>query len=112
MKIPSKLPYVFQNNVKRVTITNGTGEIEDGCEVYNTIYEGPCNFSQSSKRVQNAEGLWVPLVGVIHIQGDIDKNSDVISCNVELNGNSYKGRGHKVRNPDGSINHTYIALEG
>jgi hypothetical protein len=112
MKIPKKLPYLWQDNIDNITVTNGKGEIEDGHEVYKTIYTGPCNFSQTSKKIQNKEGLWVPLAGVIHIKGDIDTTSDVISCKVNINGNEYRGNGHKIRNPDGSINHVRIDLEG
>lgn len=112
MRIPKKLPYLWQDNIDNITVINGKGEIEDGHEVFNTIYTGPCNFSQSAKRVQNKEGIWVTLSGVVHIRGDIDTTSDVISCKVNINGNEYRGNGHKVRNPDGSINHVRIDLEG
>lgn len=110
MRIPKKLPYCFKDNAT-AEITNGKGEVQDGHEIFSAIYSGPCNFSQSTKRIQNKEGIWVPLAGVIHIKGDIDPEHDVVSCRVSINGNTYHGDGHKVRNPDGSINHTLIELE-
>ena len=105
----SKIPYLTPNNAQcRVELANG---IVDGHEDVKIVYEGPCFFSQSSKRVQNKEGLWVPLAGTVQIQGDIAPDMLVITGKCSVNGSeTYICRGTKRRNPDGSIHHTFIEL--
>ena len=104
----NKLPVIIMKNAKiEVLITNG--EIEDGTEKIIGTYEGMAQFSQTSKRVQNSEGLWVALAGKVY--------SDVEFCEgfefsglIKINGSSfYHFSGRKLFNPDGSFHH--IELE-
>lgn len=74
-------------------------------------WEGLCNYSESNKRVQNDQGLWVHLSGVIHIKGDIFPDHPVITGYVVFNGQKLTIAGAtRPRNPDGSINHTRLEL--
>lgn len=112
MRIPKKLPYVWLDNVDEITVTIRTDEIEDGHQVAKTVYNGPCNLSQTNKRIQNREGIWIPLAGIIHIKGDIAPDFISFDCLVDIKGSEYNGTAKKLRNPDGSINHTEIFLSG
>lgn len=109
MKIPKILPYCWLDN-ETCTVEVRTNEIEDGHQVVKTMYDGPCNLSQAEKRIQNKEGIWVPLAGIIHIKGDIAPDLLVFDCTVTMGGQKFVGAAKKLRNPDGSTNHTYIAL--
>lgn len=111
MRIPKKLPYVWLDNVE-ITVTIRTDEIEDGHQVIKTVYKGPCNLSQTNKRVQNKDGIWIPLAGIIHIKGDIAPDLISFDCLVAVNESKFNGTAKKLRNPDGSINHTEIFLLG
>lgn len=104
-----KIPYLTPDNSRcRVELADG---IIDGHENTRIVYEGPCFFSQSSKRVQNKEGLWVPLAGTIQIAGDIAPDLIVITgkCSVN-NSEAFICRGTKRRNPDGTVHHTLLEL--
>lgn len=104
-----RIPYLTPNNaICKVMISDG---IEDGHEVEKVIYNGDCFFMQATKRVQNSEGLWVPLAGLVQIKGDICPDLHVISGTCEVNGSeAFVCRGRKSRNPDGSVHHTLIEL--
>lgn len=104
-----KIPYLTPNNATcKIVISDG---IVDGHENTKTIYEGKCFFSQAAKRVQNNEGIWVPLAGTIQIEGDIAPDLLVISGTASVNSSEeFTCRGTKRRNPDGSIHHTFIEL--
>lgn len=74
-------------------------------------WEGLCNYSESNKRVQNDQGLWVHLSGVIHVKGDIFPDYPVISGYVVINGQKLTIAGAtRPRNPDGTVNHTRLEL--
>lgn len=107
--IPKILPYLWHDNAT-VTVAVRNGEIEDGHEVTTELYSGPCNLSQTEKRVQDKEGVYIPLAGIIHIKGDIAPDLVTYDCTVSINGQEYAGEAKKLRNPDGSINHTRIVL--
>lgn len=112
MRIPQKLPYIWLDNVNEITVTIRTDEIEDGHQVEKMIYSGPCNLSQTEKRIQNKDGIWIPIAGVIHIKGDIAPDYISYDCLVNVSGSEYTATAKKLRNPDGSINHTEIYLLG
>lgn len=84
---------------------------EEGEDIVLNSWEGKCNFSESSKRVQNDKGFWIHLSGVVHIKGDIFPDSAVISGYVIFNGQKMTINGAtRPRNPDGSVNHTRLEL--
>ena len=86
---------------------NEDGELEPA-----GVWEGRVNYSQTSKRVQNSDGLWVPLSGVIHVCGDIFPNLPNLAGYAYIEGNKMEIiKLDKVRNPDGTINHTRIELK-
>lgn len=74
-------------------------------------WEGKCNFSESTKRVQNSDGLWVHLSGVVHICGDIFPTYPKIEGYVIINNQKMVINGAtRPRNPDGTVNHTRLEL--
>lgn len=85
---------------------NEDGELEPA-----GVWEGKVNFSQTSKRVQNKDGMWVPLSGVIHVKGDIFPNMSSCAGYAYIDGTKMEiSKLDKIRNPDGTINHTRIEL--
>lgn len=105
----SKIPYLTPNNARcRVELADG---IVDGHENIKIAYEGPCFFTQETKRVQNKEGSWVPLAGAVQIKGDIAPDMLIITGKCSVNDSeAYTFRGTKRRNPDGTVHHTYLEL--
>lgn len=100
----NKLPcFLFKNASATIHITNG--EIEDGHEKVLKEWAGKGQFSQTSKRVQNDEGVWVALAGKFYIDEEISEDivfSGLISIN---NSKFYPFQGKKCINPDGSFHH-------
>lgn len=75
-------------------------------------WEGLVNFSEKAKRVQDSDGRWVQLAGVVHVKGDILRDVPFIrgTCTIE----GYRTRTitaiNRPRNPDGTVNHTRLEL--
>lgn len=104
----NKLPcLIFKNSSAVIHITNG--EIEDGHEKISNTWEGRGQFSQTSKRVQNEEGVWVALAGKFYL--DVEISEDIVfSGTISINNSKfYPFKGKKCINPDGSFHH--IELE-
>ena len=106
-----KLNYPSFFDVTPVEIVIIDGINEDGTEKEVVRKNIKCNYSETTKRVQNSEGLWVPLSGVIHFKGDIcpdiaNPTGYVILFGKEITISNYS----RLRNPDGSVNHTKLEL--
>ena len=88
------------------------GEInEDGELVPVDVWEGKVNFSQTARRVQDKEGMWAPLSGIVRVGKDIfpgklSYTGYVTIDNVKMSIVSVS----KPRNPDGTVNHTKLEL--
>lgn len=89
-----------------------TGELnEDGELEPAGVWEGKVNFSQTSKRIQDKQGVWVPLTGIVRVKGDIFPEVQSITGTVIINGTKMDiSNASKIRNPDGTINHTKLEL--
>ena len=106
----NKLPcLILKNSRAIVRITNS--EIEDGHEKILTEWEGRGQFSQTSKRIQNKEGIWVPLVGKFYIDEEIAEDV-VFSGLISVNGSEFfPFSGKKLLNPDGSFHHIELEVQ-
>ena len=106
-----KLHYPSFFDVTPVTIIITDGINEDGTEKEILRKDIKCNYSETTKRVQSKDGLWVPLSGIIHFKGDIcpdisNPTGYVILFNKKITISNYS----RPRNPDGTVNHTKLEL--
>lgn len=76
------------------------------------IYDGKCNYQDSSKTIQTSEKKIVQITGVALFPGDIAPNLPTISGGtVEVYGVRRRiERGMKARNPDGTVNYSKLEL--
>lgn len=106
-----KLPYFKQWDVTPCVITLYAGLTEDGAPAEAGSWTGNVNYSERVRRVQDRDGQWIALSGVIHVKGDILPDVVFDNGTAEVEGRvarivSYS----RPRNPDGSVNHTRIEL--
>lgn len=75
-------------------------------------WEGLVNFSEKAKRVQDSDGRWVQLNGVVHVKGDILRDVPFIRAYCIVDGSQPRSivSISRPRNPDGTINHTRLEL--
>lgn len=106
-----KLVYPKYFDVTPVIVYLVDGINEDGEENIIDTWTGKCNYSETSKRVQDKDGQWIHLSGVVHVCGDIFPNAGKIIGHVLINGQTMDIVGSsRPRNPDGSVNHTRLEL--
>lgn len=107
-----KLRYPDWADVTPAKITFEGEPEADGAPKVLLVWEGLVNFSETGKRIQDSNGRWVQLNGIVHKKGDILGDIPFIrgTCSIE----GYKERTivsvKRPRNPDGSINHTRLEL--
>ena len=107
-----KFPYFSQwnNAVCKVSITD-TKPSENGDFPVIKTYEGACNLSEKSRTVRSADGEYVRLSCVLHIQGDIAPDLASFSGKATVNGKEMLIETvDRPRNPDGSVHHTRLGL--
>ena len=87
---------------------NAKGLNEDGEPISSVKTTGKCIFSEKAKRIINAEGKQITLLGKVIIKGDIAPSLVNVSDGViSINGNSYEiYAGYRPRNPNGTVHHT------
>lgn len=87
---------------------NSKGITEDGGPIESVKVSGKCIFSEKAKRIINAEGKQITLLGKVIIKGDIAPSLINVSDGViTINGNQYEiYAGYRPRNPNGTIHHT------
>lgn len=87
---------------------NQEGISEDGEPISAFETSGKCIFSEKAKRIIDAEGKQITLIGKVIVEGDIAPSLKTISDGViTINGNSYEiHAGYRPRNPNGTIHHT------
>lgn len=107
-----KFPYLahWDNAECRVRITD-VNPSENGDFPVVASYEGRCNLSEKSRTVRSANGEYVRLACVVHIQGDIAPGLPEFSGKVTINGKEMLIETvDRPRNPDGTIHHTRLGL--
>lgn len=109
-----KLPFPEALLTTKYSITlNQEGISEDGEPIKSFTGSGKCIFSEKAKRVIDAEGKQVLLIGRVIIKGDIAPTLKTISDgSIIINGREYEiHAGYRPRNPDGTIHHTMFEVK-
>ena len=110
MNIPNQFPIFLPNNCN-VVIQAYNGEVEDGHEKIITEYNGPAYFSSSSKRVQDKDGIWISLAGIVLLGQDICPDEIALHGKIKVNNSIfYNFNAHKTFNPDGTFHHLKIEV--
>ena len=91
---------------------NSNGISEDGEPIEETTWTGNCIFSEKAKRIIDAEGKKITLLGKVIVKGDIAPTlKNVSDGQITINGVSYEiHAGYRPRNPNGSIHHTQFEV--
>lgn len=89
------------------------GISEDGEPTTALTVEGKCIFSEKARRIIDADGKQITLLGRVIVKGDIAPSLKTISDGViTINENTYEiHAGYRPRNPDGSIHHTMFEIK-
>lgn len=92
---------------------NQKGISEDGEPISALNSSGKCIFSEKAKRIIDADGKQITLLGKVIIKGDIAPSLKNVSDGViSINGKTYEiYAGYRPRNPDGSIHHTMFEIK-
>lgn len=95
-------------NIDYSVCLNTEGISEDGEPISSVENEGKCIFSEKAKRIIDAEGKQVTLLGKVIIKGDIAPSLKTISDGtIIINNKTYEiYASYRPRNPDGTIHST------
>lgn len=107
-----RLPYLKSwDNTPVVVELTAEGIDENGSTPVIDTFVGKCNLTNKTKTVRGKDGLTVNLGGVLTIRGDIAPAIPSLTGSVTVEGRKRDiFQGEKVRNPDGSVNHTQLEL--
>lgn len=107
-----KLRYPEFADVTPATIVFDGEPTEDGSDPTGTTWTGDVNLSEKSKRVQDSNGRWISLACVLHAKGDILNGAEFKGGRVTVAGFTDRTivNLNRVRNPDGTVNHTRIEV--
>lgn len=91
---------------------NDEGISEEGEPISSFSGNGKCIFSENAKRIIDAEGKQITLLGKVIVKGDIAPSLKSVSDGViTINGNSYEiYAGYRPRNPNGTVHHTMFEV--
>lgn len=94
-------------------VLNQEGISEDGAPLEGIETSGKCIFSEKAKRIIDAEGKQITLLGKVIIKGDVAPSLKNVSDGaITINGNSYEiYAGYRPRNPNGTIHHTEFEIK-
>lgn len=109
-----RLPFPDQLLVTDYSIIlNQEGISEDGEPMSAFTDKGKCIFSEKAKRIIDAEGKQITLIGKVIVKGDIAPSLKTISDGViTINEREYEiYAGYRPRNPDGTIHHTMFEVK-
>lgn len=103
----------FLLNTDYSVVLNEEGVTEDGSPKESFKASGKCIFSEKSKRIIDADGKQITLLGKAIIKGDIAPSLKAVSDGTfTINGNIYEiHAGYRPKNPDGTIHHTEFELK-
>ena len=92
---------------------NKSGVGRNGEPIVGATWKGKCIFSEKAKRVIDADGKKITLLGKVIVKGDIAPTlKNVSDGQIIINGVSYEiHAGYRPRNPDGSIHHTEFEVK-
>ena len=94
-------------------VLNQEGISEDGSPLEATRSSGKCIFSEKAKRIINAEGKQITLLGKVIIKGDVAPSLKNVSDGaITINSNSYEiYAGYRPKNPNGTVHHTEFEIK-
>lgn len=103
----------FLLNTDYSLVLNDIGISEEGEPIESFKTSGKCIFSEKAKRIIDAQGKQITLLGKVIIKGDIAPSLKNVSDGViTVNGNSYEiYAGYRPRNPNGTIHHTEFEIK-
>lgn len=89
------------------------GVSEDGEPIDSLKISGKCIFSEKAKRIIDADGKQITLLGKVIIKNDIAPSLKTVSDGViTINGKSYEiYAGYRPRNPNGTVHHTEFEIK-
>ena len=109
-----KLRYPKFADVTPCTIVFTGGPSQFGDDDPLKTWEGKVNWSEKAQKVQDKDGNWIKLSGVIHVGADILDGivDEVTGGKVNIAGltNREINAINRPRNPDGTVNHTRIEV--
>ena len=109
-----KLPFPkWLLNINYSISLHQEGISEDGEPMIAFTGSGKCIFSEKAKRIIDADGREITLLGKVIVEGDIAPSLPSVSDGViTINGCSYEiHSGYRPRNPDGTIHHTMFEVK-
>lgn len=108
-KIP--FPDWLLNTDYSLVLNDGLTEEGEPKKVLET--NGKCIFSEKAKRIIDAEGKQITLLGKVIVKGDIAPLLKTVSDGaITINGRSYEiHAGYRPRNPDGTVHHTEFEIK-
>ena len=94
-------------------VLNQEGISEDGGPLEAIKSSGKCIFSEKAKRIIDAEGKQITLLGKVIIKGDIAPSLKSVSDGaITINSNSYEiYAGYRPKNPNGTVHHTEFEIK-
>ena len=103
-------PKWFDQTPLKVSLTQ---QNEDGENVVFFVWEGKGNYQENVENQKTTEGEYEHISGIIRSKGDIFPGIPECSSGfAEINGSEVEIlRTVRVRNPDGTINHTKVLLK-
>ena len=104
-----KLPFPDFLLTTDCTITLHQDGISEEGEPLNALtVNSRCIFSEKAKRVLDAQGKEILLLGKVIVKGDIAPTLKIVADGtITINDRTYNiHSGHRPRNPDGTIHHT------
>lgn len=111
MKWPKLVPKTVRSTYVKVYLSDGIDE--NGAEKHTLLFEGMCNYSEKSRQVMTAQKQLVQLNAQAFFDGDIYPGNDIYG-EVEIGaGNTTRRRiygASRGRNPDGTVNFTWLEL--
>ncbi|MBP5261267.1 MAG: hypothetical protein J6Z43_03965 [Clostridiales bacterium] len=109
-----KLRYPEFADVTSCSIVFTGGPSQFGDDSVLSTCEGKVNWSEKAQKVQDKDGNWIKLSGVIHVGKDLLDGiaDDVTGGRVTIAGliNREINAINRPRNPDGTVNHTRIEV--
>lgn len=109
-----RLPFPEQLLVTDYSIElNQEGISEDGEPLSAFTGSGKCIFSEKAKRIIDAEGKQITLLGKVIVKGDIAPTLKSVSDGViTINEVKYEiYAGYRPKNPNGTIHHTEFEVK-
>ena len=107
-----RFPYLSQwNNAECIVTITDTKPSENGDFPTIRTYKGKCNLSDKSRIIRSADGGYVRLSCVLHIEGDIAPELATFSGKAVVNGREMLIETvDRPRNSDGTVHHTRLGL--